>query len=62
LGHLLTCFGLIHSEGSSKFTPGSFCLLVCSFLLSSVICYKAFYLHVVYSIFCSPAFCPKLEL
>ena len=42
--------------------PGSFCLLVCSFLLSSVICHKAFCLHAVSSFSCSPAFCPELGL
>jgi hypothetical protein len=39
LGHLLTLPGLIHPEVSSVVSPGSSSLLVCSFLLSSVICY-----------------------
>ena len=62
LGHLFTCSGLIHSVVSSVVSPGSFCLLVCSFLLSSIICHKAFCLHAVSSFSCSPAFCPKLWL
>jgi hypothetical protein len=40
----------------------SFCLLVCSSLLSTIICYKAFCLHVVSSFFCSLVFHPKFGL
>jgi hypothetical protein len=52
LGHLLTRFGLTYPEVSSMVTPGSFCLLVCSFSLSSVICYVAFCLDVATNFFC----------
>jgi hypothetical protein len=45
LGHLLYCSGLIHLEVSSVVFPDSFCLSVCSSLLSSVIHYEGFYLH-----------------
>ena len=41
LSQLFTCSGHIHSVVSSVVSPGSFCLLVCSFLLSSGICYEA---------------------
>ena len=47
LGHLLNHSGLTHPEISSVVFPDSFCLLVCSFLLSREICYEAFYLHVI---------------
>jgi len=65
LGHFSIHSSLTHPEGSSVVSPGSpgsFCLLVCSFLLSSVICYEAFCLHVVSSFFCSLVFCPELGL
>ena len=41
---------------------GSFHLLVCSVSLSWVICHKEFCLYAVNISFCSPVFCPKLEL
>ena len=47
LGHLLTPSGFTQPEVSSTVSPGFFCIFVCSFLLSSVICYEAFCLHVV---------------
>ena len=38
----------------------SFCLLVCSFLICSVIYYEAFCLNVANNFFCIPVFLPKL--
>ena len=62
LGHLLISSGLTHLDVSSVVSPGSFCLLFCSPLLFTVICYEAFCLHVVSSFFCSPLFHPNLGL
>jgi len=45
LGHLLTRTTLL--EVSLLVSHGSFCLLVCSLLLISVICYEAFYLYML---------------
>ena len=61
-GHLLTQCDLTHPEVSSMVSPGSFCLWVCSILLSLVICCEAFCLHVVSHFFCSPVLSPKLGL
>jgi len=44
----------------SMVSPGSFCLLVCSSLLSSAIRYKAFCPHVATNFFCSLVFGPIL--
>jgi hypothetical protein len=62
VGHLLTHFGLTYPDVSSLVFLGSFCLLVCTFAVSWVICYGAFCLHVVSSFSCSSVFCPKLGL
>ena len=62
LGHLLTRSRLTYPEVSSAVFPGSFYLLVCSFLLHCAICYEAFYLHTVSTFSGSPVFCPKLGL
>jgi len=62
LGHLLTQSSLTRLEVSLMVSPGFFCLLVCSFLLSSVIYYKAFSLYIVTDFFCIPVVCPKLRL
>lgn len=63
LGHLLTLPALTHPEVSSVISPGSVCLLVCSFLFSSVIYeyYKAFCLYVATDIICISIFYPKLR-
>ena len=39
--HFLTRSSLIQPEVSSVVSPGSFCLLVCRFLLSCLVCYEA---------------------
>jgi hypothetical protein len=62
LGHLMTRFGLTLSKVSLTVSPGFFCLLVCSVLLSSVISQETFCLHVAKKIFFIPVFCPKLGL
>ena len=62
LGRLLTRSGLTLQEVSLVVSPGFFCLLFSSFLLSSVIYYKAFCLHVATNLFRSSVFCPKLGL
>jgi hypothetical protein len=62
LGHLLTRFGLMRPEFSSKVFVGLFCFLGCSFLWVCVICYLAFDLHVVSNFSCSPVLCLKLGL
>ena len=42
---------------------GLFCMLVCSFFITSVICYEAFCLYVANNLFCIPVFFfPKLGL
>ena len=41
-------------------SPGFFCRLVCSFILSSVIYYEKFCLYVATNFFCIPVICPKL--
>jgi len=43
-------------------SPGFFCLLLCNFLLSSVISYEAFCWDVATSFLCIPVFCPHLLL
>ena len=60
LEHLLISSGLTLLQVSLMVSPGSFCLLVCSFLLFSAICYEAFCLYVANNVFCVPVFCPKL--
>ena len=62
VGPLVDPFRLSHPEVSSVVSPGSFSLLVCNCLLSSVFCYEAFCFHVVPSFICSPVFCSKLGL
>ena len=62
LGHLLTCFGLTYPEVSSKVCHDSFCQLGNSFSLPWVICYGAFYLHVVSSFSRIPVISLKLVL
>ena len=62
LGHFLARSSLTHPEVSLMVPSASFCLLVCSCLLSSVIYYQAFCLHVATSLFCIPVFSPKLGL
>ena len=63
LGHLLTCSGLTLLQVSLMVSPGFFCLLVCSLLLSSVIYYEAFLLCVATNFFiCVRVFCPTLGL
>ena len=49
LGHLLTRSGLTYPEVSSKVCHDSFCQLDSSVSLPWVICFEAFYLHVVSS-------------
>ena len=61
LGHLLTRSGLTHPEVSLMIFPGSFCILVCSILLSSVIYYEACCLYVAAGFFCIPLFFLKME-
>jgi len=62
LSPLLTRSGLTRLEVSLMVSPGSFCLLACSFEVFSVICYGAFCLHVVIISVCILVFCPKLGL
>ena len=62
LGCLLTRSTLTYLEVSLMVFPGTFCLLVCSFLLSLVICLETFYLYVVVNFFSSPVFCTELGL
>jgi len=62
LGHLLTRSGLTYPEVSSKVYHDSFCQLGSSISLPWVICFEAFYLHVVSSFPCIPVICPKLVL
>ena len=62
LDHLLTRSGLTYPEVSSKVCHDSFCQLGNSVSLSWVICYRAFYLHVISSFFCIPVICLKLVL
>jgi hypothetical protein len=62
LGHLMTRSGLTLPEVSLTVSPGFFCLLVCSVLLSSVIRYGTFCLHDAKNFFVIPVFCPKLGL
>ena len=62
LGHLLISSGLTFLGVSLMVSPGSFCLLVCSFLLFSAIYYEAFCLYVAKNVFYIPVFCPKLGL
>ena len=62
LGHLLTRSGLTYPEVSSKVYHDSFCQLGSSISLPWVICFEAFYLHVVSSFSCIPVICPKLVL
>ena len=62
LGHLLTRSGLTYPEVSSKVCHDSFCQLETCVSLPWVICYEAFYLHVVSSFSCIPVICPKISL
>jgi len=62
LGHLLTRSGLTYPEVSSKVYNDSFCQLDSSVSLPWVICFEAFYLHVVSSLSCISIICPKLVL
>src|SRR5215469_3770522 len=62
LGHLLTRSGLTYPEVSSKVCHDSFCQQGNSVSLHRVICYEAFYLHVVSSFSCIPVICPELVL
>jgi hypothetical protein len=62
LGHLLTRSVLTLPEVSLVVSFGFFNLLVCSVLLSSVICYEEFCLHVATNSFPIPVFCPNLGL
>ena len=62
LGQLSTRTGHTHSEVFSMICPGSFCLFVCSILLSWAIRYDEFYLHVASTFFCNPVFCPEMGL
>ena len=61
-GHLLTRSGLTYPEVSSKVYHDSFCQSDSSVSLPWVICFEAFYLHVVSSLSCIPAICPKSVL
>ena len=49
-------------EVSLMVSPGFFCLLVCSFLLSLVTYYEAFCLYVATDFFSIPVVCPKVSL
>jgi len=60
LGHLLTRSGHTHLEVSLMVSPGFSCLLVCSFVLSSVIYYEGLCSYVEANFFCIPVICPKL--
>jgi hypothetical protein len=51
-----------HTSKSPVLFLGSFCLLMCNFLLPLVISYKAFCSHVICDFSCSPVFCPRLGL
>jgi hypothetical protein len=62
LDHPLTCSGLTHLEVSLTVSSGFFCLLVCSFLLFSVIYYEAFCLYVATDFICITVVCPKVRL
>jgi hypothetical protein len=62
LDHMLTCSGLKHPELSLMISLGSYCLLVCSFLVFSVIFYGAFSLYIVTNFVFITVFCPKLGL
>ena len=62
LDHLLNYSGLTYPEVSSKVCHDSFYQLENSVSLPWVICYEAFYLHVVSSFSCIPVICPKLVL
>jgi len=62
VGPLVARSGLKHLEVSLRVSPGFFRLLVCSFLVFSVIYYGAFCLYGATIFFCKPTFCPKLAL
>jgi len=62
LGHLLTRSGLTYPEVSLKVFHDSVCQLGSSVSLLWVNYFEAFYLHVVFSVSCIPAICPKLVL
>ena len=62
LGHVLTRSGLTYPEVSSEVYHDSFCQLGSNVSLPWVICFEAFYLHVVSSFSCIPVICPKLVL
>ena len=62
LGHLLTRSCLTYPEVSSNVYHNSFCQLGISISLPWVICFEAFYLHIVSSFICIPVICPKFVL
>jgi hypothetical protein len=59
LGHLLTRADLTRLEVCAMVTPGFFCLLVCNFLVFSVIYFVQSCLYVATNVFCMPIFCKK---
>jgi len=62
LGHLLTRSVLTRLEVSVMVSAGFFFLLVCRFLVLSVIYVGAFCLHVATIFLCIPEFCRNPEL
>ena len=62
LGHLLNRSGRTRLTVSVMVSPGFCCLLVCSFLVLSVIWYGTISLYVASSFFCSAVFCLRLGL
>jgi hypothetical protein len=62
LGHLLTRSGLTYSEVFAKVCHDFLCQLENSVSLPWVICYEAFYLHVVFSFSFTPVICQKLVI
>jgi hypothetical protein len=62
LCHFLTRSGLTCPEASSKVCHDFFCRSGSSVLLSWVVYYEAFCLHVVSSFSCILVICPKFEL
>jgi len=62
LGHFLTRSGLTYPEVPSKVYHDSFCQLGSSISLPWVVCFEAFYLHIVSSFSCIPVICTKFVL
>jgi len=62
LAHMEFTHSNLHLEVSLMVSSGFFCLLVCIFLLFSVIYYRAVCLYVATCFFYIPVFCPKLGL